>query len=374
MAHIFHPLLFLLARSTADDLQKQVEFLKAENEMLRKRLPKKHIFLDSDERAKLLKLGKELGPGIRQLITIVSYSTFRRWVRKAEGKGPSRKGRPRLAAIVRELVVMIAKETGWGYTRILGELKKLRVGPVCRQSVKNILIEHGLDPGPRRGKGTWSDFLRIHADTLWQCDFFSKRVWTLQGPRQIFSMVFIHLATRRVFVTPGSFQPDEAWMATQARAFLGHAAVESLPCSILIRDRDCKFTAGFDQVFKERSIQVKPVGPQAPNMNAFVERWIQSLKYEALNHFIVFGQEHFDHIVSEYVAYYLDRRPHQGIGNVLVPRRHIELAEAAGNADDVAEPLSLADINCETHLADCSSTFIASPPNRRRSCFRFGCQ
>ena len=78
MVRVFHPLLFLLARSTADDLQKQVEFLKAENELLRKRLPKKRILPEPAERAKLLKLGKELGPAIRQLITIVSYSTFRR--------------------------------------------------------------------------------------------------------------------------------------------------------------------------------------------------------------------------------------------------------------------------------------------------------
>ncbi len=126
--------------------------------MLRKRVPKKHIFLTPDERAKLLKLGKELGPAIRHLITIVSYSTFRRWIRKEEGKGPTRKGRPRLAAIVRELVVLIAKETGWGYTRILGELKKLRVGPVCRQSVKNILIEHGLDPGSAARQGNVERF------------------------------------------------------------------------------------------------------------------------------------------------------------------------------------------------------------------------
>ena len=69
--------LFLLARSTADDLQKQVEFLKAENEMLRKRVPRQRIFLKADERAQLLKLGTELGPSIRQLVTIVDYSTFR---------------------------------------------------------------------------------------------------------------------------------------------------------------------------------------------------------------------------------------------------------------------------------------------------------
>ncbi len=174
-----------------------------------------------------------------------------------------------------------------GYTRILGELKKLRVGPVCRQSVKNILIEHGLDPGPKRGKGTWSDFLRIHAETLWQCDFFSKRVWTLQGPRQIFAMAFIHLATRRVFVTPGTFQARRRVDGDTSPAFLDHAAAEHLLFEIVTRDYDGKFTKAFDQVFKDRSIQVKPVGPQAPNLNAFIERWIQSLQQEALDHFIV---------------------------------------------------------------------------------------
>ena len=69
-----------------------------------------------------------------------------------------------------------------------------------------------------------------------------------------------------------------------------------------MRDYDGKFCPAFDQVFKDRSIQVKLVGPQAPNLNAFIERWIQSLQQEALDHFICFGQEHFDHIVSEYVT------------------------------------------------------------------------
>ncbi|MEX0643474.1 MAG: integrase core domain-containing protein [Pirellulales bacterium] len=319
VSHLFQQLLFLLARSTADDLQKQVEFLKAENEMLRKRVPKKHIFLTSDERAKLLKLGKELGPGIRQLITIVSYSTFRRWIRKEEGAMPrTGKGRPRIAQIIRELVLQIGNDTGWGYSRILGELRKLNLGKISRQSVKNILVEHGLDPGPKRGKGSWSEFLRIHADTLWQIDFFSKIVWTLKGPRQVFAMAFIHVGSRRVFATPATCKPDAGWMIAQAEAFLEFTAAMQLGCATVIRDLDGKYSAEFDRVFTDRSIKMKPVGPRAPNLNAFVERWIQSLKHEALNHFIVFGLEHFDHIVREFVGYYHDCRPHQGIGNRLI--------------------------------------------------------
>ena len=319
MSQLFQPLLFLLARSTADDLQKQVEFLKAENELLRKRVPKKRIFLKADERSRLVKLGKELGPAIRQMISIVDYSTFRRWIRKAEGAKPRiGKGRPRIAQIIRELVLQIANDTGWGYSRILGELRKLNLGKISRQSVKNILVEHGLDPGPKRGRGSWSEFLRIHADTLWQIDFFSKRIWTVQGPRQVFAMALIHVATRRVFVTPATCKPDSTWMKMQAEAFLAFTEGEQLGCATIIRDLDGKYSAEFDRAFTDRSIKVKPVGPRAPNLNAFVERWIQSLKHEALNHFIVFGLEHFDHVVREFIDYYHDCRPHQGIGNRLI--------------------------------------------------------
>ena len=84
----------------------------------------------------------------------MDYSTFRRWVRSAGGaqSASAKTGRPRISLIIRELVVQIANDTGWGYSRILGELKKLRVGRISRQTVKNILVEHGLDPGPKRGQ------------------------------------------------------------------------------------------------------------------------------------------------------------------------------------------------------------------------------
>jgi putative transposase len=347
MARTFQSLLFMLAGCSDDRLIRQNELLKAENDMLRKRVPKKKIHVTTEERERLLKLGLAIGPSIRHLLTIVSYSTFRRWVRNEQGDSAAkRKGRPRLPGIIRELVLMIAKQTGWGYGRILGEIRKLKIGPISKGTVKNILIENGLDPGPKRGKGTWSDFLEIHAETLWQCDFFSKRVWTLRGPRQIFALAFIHLGTRRVFVSPSTFRPGAVWMERQAEAFLAHSETEKLDCKIVMRDLDGKFSKRFDKVFKDRTIQVKKVGPRAPNLNAFVERWVQSVKHEALNQFIVFGQEHFDHIVREYVRYYHDCRPHQGIGNVLLPKP----GEDPPDDERVSLPLSLSEIKCEQRL------------------------
>ncbi len=98
------------------------------------------------EQERLLKLGLALGPGVQQVITIVAYSTFRCWVRKAADQETAIKiGRPRITINIRALVVRIARETGWGYSRILGKLGKLRVWRISRQTVKIILKENGLD-------------------------------------------------------------------------------------------------------------------------------------------------------------------------------------------------------------------------------------
>ena len=129
-------------------------------------------------------------------------------------------------------------------------------------------------------------------------------------------------------------------MQTQAHAFLPFATEQELGCETVIRDWDGKFSSEFTSVFTDRGIQVKPVGPRAPNLNAFVERWIRSLKHEALDHFIVIGLDHFDYIVSEYVTYYHENRPHQGIGNKLI----------AGEKRENPPVTNLQNIKCETCL------------------------
>ena len=306
------PLLFLLAGSTEDQLRKQIEFLKAENEMLRKRIPKSRIFLDNDERERLLKLGDAIGKGVLELITIVSPRTYQRWQKRvSDGEKPTKKmGRKGTPESIREIVVRLAKETGWGYGRIVGELKKLRIQCVGRTTVRTILKEEGIHPGPQRGPGTWHEFVKAHAETLWQVDFFSKPVVTKTGIKQAFVLAFLHVNSRRVICSPATFHPNGEWVVGQAERFLQQAEEESLPVRFLVRDKDFKYSRGFDKVFEEADVAVEPTSPRSPNQNAFVERWIGSIKGECLNRFIAFGLKHLDYLVEEYVRYYNELRPH----------------------------------------------------------------
>jgi putative transposase len=241
------------------------------------------------------------------------------------------------------LIIKLAKETGWGYTRILGELKKLGIRSVSRNTVSNILKTHGYDPGPQRGVGTWDEFLKIHAATLWQCDFFSKRVLTPKGFRDLFVVVFLHVGTRRVFVTPATQHPNEAWVTEQAEAFVRHARAKKLAIEIIMHDRDCKFTAGFDATLGNARIEARRSAYRAPNTAAFVERFVQSIKQECLDYFVVFGERHMDYLCREFVEHYHAERPHQGLDNEL-PKPYRK--KRKGQPDLIP----LADVGCRTRL------------------------
>ena len=345
------PLLFFLARCTRNQLIRQIEFLKAENEMLRKRVPIKHIHLKADERDRLLKLALAIGPEVKHLISIVTYDTIRRWRRKACGfipRGP--KGRPRKPEEIRALVVKIARETGWGYTRILGELRKLGITDISRQTVVNILQEAGHNPYAPKGPGSWDELIKMHAETLWQCDFFSKRVLSRLGFPQLFAMVFLNVATRKVWVSPATRNPTEVWVEEQAKAFIEYAQANELKVDLITRDNDQIYKKGFDRVMGAAGIRAKRLALCSPNLNVYVERFIQTIQVECLAHFLVFGETHFDHLVKEYVEHYHTERPHQGLGNVLLPQPRGEPAVATHNDESNVKPLSLADIKCEARL------------------------
>ena len=281
MKRFFQSLLAVLAAATERQLARYVQFLEAENRMLRGRLPKR-LVVTPQERQRLLKLGQPLG------------------------------------LAVRELILKIARETGWGYTRVLGEIRKLTTRKVSRQTVANIMRENGLDPGPKRGEMTWDEFIKMHADSLWQCDFFCKRVWTLKGLRDFYVLAFLNVGTRRVWTSICTAHPDNTWVCQQADAFCGHVRANELQADIVFHDADTKFGKDFNATLKNHGLRPRRLRPVSPNMNAFVERWIQSIEVECLDHFIVLGAKHLDYLVSQYLAYYHSDRPHQGLENRLI--------------------------------------------------------
>ncbi|MBM3996369.1 MAG: hypothetical protein FJ303_19785 [Planctomycetes bacterium] len=168
MTTIWKGFLLLLARATDRELAKMVEFLKVENQILRSKLPRR-VDVTPAEKRQLIKLGKPLGTKVRELISIVCYRTFRRWLKAEEGGAPeprsSKGGRPKTPINIRALVLRMADEIGWGFGRIVGELKKLGI-TIGKTTVKEILRETGHDLGPKRGEGTWAEFVERHAKTL----------------------------------------------------------------------------------------------------------------------------------------------------------------------------------------------------------------
>jgi putative transposase len=294
MRNIYRRLLYIIATATQRELARQVRYLKIENQILRGKLPAR-IQVTPQERNRLVRFALKLGKALDHLVTIVHPGTMRRWIRESR-KGrkmlPAQRGRRRTALAIRRLILRLGRENGWGYTRILGELKKLGIRSISRNTVKSILKQYGLDPGPKRGVGTWDEFLKLHAATLWQCDFFSKRVLTPKGFRDLFVLVFLHVGTRRVFVTPGSYNPNEAWGTAQAAAFLKHVKKSGLGADIIMHDLDGKFTAAFDDLLESTGLRVQESPPRSPNTCAFVERVIQTIKQEVLDYFYVFGERH----------------------------------------------------------------------------------
>lgn len=340
--------LHLLAEAGAARRDARVRFLKAQVEILRRKLGGNRVIPSLDDRARLVAIGQELDHDVADVIGIVTPRTYCRWVRELrEGRRPRPVGRPRIVRNMRELVIRLARENaGWGYGRIVGELRKLRLR-IGRSSVRRILKDEGLTPSPVRrggaGETTWQKFIQLHLNTLVACDFFTKNVITPLGARIAYSLVFIHVGTRKVFPSPPSYRGDDRWVRQQSRNVLMWLEDQQLDARFLIHDRNSKFSGGFRRVIRSAGTRTPLLAPDA---NAFAESWIGAIKRECLDHCLCFSLSHLGHISREYVRFFNKHRPHQGLGNRTLP------AAATGppEALRVAQDHDIGPVRCQRFL------------------------
>ena len=200
----------------------------------------------------------------------VRPETIRRWHRSLLARRwtyPHRRpGRPATGAGVRALIVRLARENpGWGYRRIQGELAGLGIR-IAASTVWSILQQAGIEPAPRRSSETWREFLRAQASGIVACDFFTVDTVLF---RRLYVLVFIELATRQVYLAVITANPTGEWATQQARNIIETFVDRAEPIRFLIHDRDSKFTAAFDEVFRSEGIRAIRTPVRAPRANAF---------------------------------------------------------------------------------------------------------
>lgn len=185
---------------------------------------------------------------------------------------------------LRELVLRLARENPrWGYVRIQGELRKLRIR-VGATTIRRLLRAHGLGPAPRRSGPTWSQFLRAQAEGILASDFFTVETLRL---KTLYVLFFIELSTRRIHLAGVTAHPDSASVTQQGRNLAFALQDQAAAAKFLIHDRDSKYS-------------------------------------------LVRGRRHLEHVLRTYAEHYNHGRPHRGLD--------LATPEGPGRARDPKRP------------------------------------
>jgi transposase InsO family protein len=244
----------------------------------------------------------------RRHLVLVTPETVLRWHHRGwrlywRWRSRARMGRPRVSPEVRELIATMARDNpGWGAERIRGELLKLGIA-VSRASVQRYRRR-----GPARPPSqTWRTFLRNHRASIWAADLLTVQTLAF---RTLYVLVFVSHARRELVHLNVTASPTAAWV--------WHQLVAATPWGrtprYLIRDRDAVY--GRDFVPRARGLGVETVLTpiRVPRANAVAERLVGTLRRECLDHIVIVNEAHLRAILTEFVGFYNEDRPHRVLG------------------------------------------------------------
>jgi transposase InsO family protein len=305
--------------------QHAIEYLREENKVLREQLGGRRLRFTDEQRRQLAAKAKGLSRRVlAQIATLVTPETLLAWhrkliARKYDGTTGRRPGRPRAANEIESLVIQMATENrDWGYTRIVGALSNLG-HELARGTVANILKRNGIEPAPERSRKTsWKEFLTQHWELIVAADFFTIEVWTARGLQRFMVLFFIELSTRRVEIAGISASGNGVWMSQIARNLTDSVDGLLTGKRYLIHDRDPLFTDEFLRTLKDADVESVKLPPRSPNLNAYAERFVRSIKESCLERLMLFGESSLRTAVQNFVAHYHSERNHQGLDNRII--------------------------------------------------------
>jgi len=324
---IVHLLLAILTGWLQRHQQWVITYLHEENRVLKAQLRGLRLCLTDTERCRLAALAYPLGrKRLQEIATIATPDTLLRWYRrliaqKFDGSRHRRtRGRPRVLEEIEQLRIRMAEENpSWGYRRLQGALANLG-HRIDAGTVRNILHRYHLDPAPQRRKAgmPWAQFLTLRWEVLAATDFFTVEVATWRGLVTYYVLFVMDLATRQVQVAGVTPHPTGDFMRQCARQLTDPFDGFLRGKRFLIHGRDTKFTRAFDGLLKEHRVEPVLLPPRSPNLNAYCERFVRSIKNEALEQMLMLGERSLHYVVRQYLAHYHHERNHQGLDNQLI--------------------------------------------------------
>ena len=307
------PIYSLVSSLLLRDQNREILLLRQQLLILRRQLSRKPAYGRLEKLSLLLGALRLSKRRLAAALLIVQPDTLLRWHRDIVRRHwtfrrKRRAGRPPLTEEMQDLIVRLAQENPhWGCRKIQGEMLKLGL-KVGRSTVVRLLRRRTLGRPPTNRRAlTWSRFLGQNKDFIWATDFFTVTTARL---RTFYVLFFMELRRRRPLLVSVTEHPHAEWVIQQLR----NLSVEHdrLPRFIL-HDRDSKFNEAFDALAEASGTKIIKLPARSPNLNAYAERWVRSVREECLDQIIVLSERHLRYVRKEYVEYFTKGRPHQGL-------------------------------------------------------------
>lgn len=282
-------------------LQVEILVLRHQLNVLRRRSPGR-VAVSNIDRLVFTGLYR-LVPQVLDALKILKPETVIRWHRagfRSYWRWTSRPlaGRPRTPADIRQLIRgMSVANPLWGAPRIHGELLKLGID-VGQTTVAKYMAKRRRPP--TQG---WKTFLRNHADAIASMDMFVVPTISF---RLLYGLAILRHSRRELLWLGVTSHPDAEWIARQLTEACGWCTVPQY----LVRDRDGAYGEAFIRRLRAMGIRDRPIAARSPWQNGYVERLIGSIRWECLDHVVVFGERHLRHLLNSYRQYYNEVRTH----------------------------------------------------------------